>query len=387
MKIAFVIYNYSESGGGVEHYASDLAQVLLNRGDEVHIFCHNLKTQSSHPGLYFHSVPAASFYRPFQWLRFARNVAEMLKQEQFDVVHGFGRTYSQDIYRVGSGCHWSYLEQTHPSMQTWPGRLLQKINPRNQVVLHLEKKSFQPGSYKKIVCISQMVKNDIQRYYDVPDEDLEVIYNTVDPVRFHPDNKKKYREEVRKRFNLNEEEIILLFVGSGFERKGLRYAIDSLTLLPKDLRVRLLVVGKGRINKYKYLAERKKIADKILFLGPQAQIEQYYAAADIFLFPTLFEPFGTVCLEAMASGLPVVTSQAAGASEILTNAIDAFVLENPREVEPMAQKIIFLSDPVWRENMGQVARLTALKYSFEQHWPKVLKVYDDVFKIKINSGR
>ena len=382
MKIAFVIYNYSEAKGGVEHYAADLARVLVDRGDEVHVFCHNLLNGAGSDRLFFHLVPANSFYRPYKLIHFARNASEMLKQEKFDLIQGFGRTYSQAIYRVGSGCHWSYLEQTHPSMKNWLGRTAQRLNPRNRAVIALERKSFQPGNYRKIICISRVVKKDIQGHYDIPDEAIEVIHNTFDGNKFHPDNKEHYRARIREELNSPDDELVLLFVGSGFERKGLKYALDSLACLPKDLKVKLWVIGRGRINKYKHLAARQNVGGKVLFLGQCGQIERYYAAADIFLFPTLFEPFGTVCLEALGTGLPVIISRAAGASEILNHAVDSFVLEDPRDIQEMARRITGLADPTWRTNLGKVARATALKYSFEQHWPKVFKIYDEVLKTK-----
>ncbi|MFH0888252.1 MAG: glycosyltransferase family 4 protein [Planctomycetota bacterium] len=430
MRIAFVIYNYSESKGGVERYAYHLAEYLAKEGNEIHIFCHQAFEQPKSDRIILHTVPAFPFYPPLKYFFFARNVAGMLKEDKFDIIQHFGRTYYQDarltgssarqVYRVGSGCHWEYLKHRHPSMKNIFGRAIQYLNPRNRIIMSLEKKSFDSGAYKKIICISNKVKEEVQRYYHIPDEDINVIYNGIDLARFNPSGKNKYRAETRNELGITENEVVLLFVGSGFERKGLRYAIEGLAAVPENLRaplertiirdkdkhisphpdrelsnaprgtsglrssenlllranIKLLVIGKGNVNKYQALAKRHGIGNQVLFPGAQSQIERYYAASDILLFPTLYEPFGNVCLEAMASGLPVITTRIAGASEIINNAIDSFIIDEPSDTKAIAEKIIFLLDKVWRENMGKVASLCASKYSMENNFKAVKEVYN-----------
>jgi UDP-glucose:(heptosyl)LPS alpha-1,3-glucosyltransferase len=383
MRIAFVIYNYSESKGGVERYAYDLARYLIRDAHDIHIFCHQADesfSQSKIDHLTFHIVPANGLFSFFKYRSFADNAASILSNDKFDLIQGFGRTYSQDVYRVGSGCHWEYLKNRHPSMRNILGRVVQSLNPRNQVIMELEKKSFAPGAYKKIICISKKVKEEIQRYYYIHEKDISVIYNGIDPERFNTGNKKKYHFEVRKELGLNDNEILILFVGSGFERKGLQYAIEGLAFVPENYRsnIKLLVVGKGNVNKYQAIAGKYGIKNQVLFIGPQSRIERYYAASDIFLFPTLYEPFGTVCLEAMASGLPVITTQRAGASEIMSDSIDAFIIPEPLDSKIISEKIIFLSDKIWRENMGKAAALTASKYSFETNFRCVKEIYGEI---------
>ncbi|MEW6026668.1 MAG: glycosyltransferase family 4 protein [Planctomycetota bacterium] len=384
MKIAFVIYNWSESKGGVERYAYDLARYLTKEGNEVHIFSAN-KDAAPAPGLIFHPVPAGGIFSYNKYSAFARNSARMLKEDRFDVIHGFGRTYYQDVYRVGSGCHWEYLKNRHPSTNNIFGRLLQYLNPRNQVIMHLEKKSFSRGAYKKVVCISHRVKQEVQAYYHIPDEDIKIIYNGIDLNRFNPGNREKYCSETRAKLGLSGGDIVLLFVGSGFERKGLQYAIESLALVPQDKRanLKLLVVGSGNIARYQSLAARHNIEKQVIFAGAQAQIERYYASGDVFLFPTLYEPFGTVCLEAMASGLPVITTRIAGASEVIADSIDSFVVDRPSDIRTIAEKIVFLLDPVWRKNMSKAAALTASKYSFENNFRQVKETYREIMNYKV----
>jgi len=378
MKIAFVIYNWSESKGGVERYAYDLARYLAKEGNEIHVFCSN-KDSALFSDLIFHIVPSDGIFSCLKYRAFANNSAWMLKEDKFNIIHGFGRTHAQDVYRVGSGCHWEYLKNRHPAMNNIFGRIIQYLNPRNQVIMSLERKSFSKGAYKKVVCISSRVKQEVQKYYHIPDENIKIIYNGIDLARFNPANRDKYRSEIREKSGLSDKDTVILFVGSGFERKGLQYAIEALTLVPLDkrLNLKLLVVGSGHIGKYQALAKRHNVENQVLFAGAQSQIERYYAAGDMFLFPTLYEPFGTVCLEAMASGLPVITTRIAGASEVIANSIDSFVVDAPSDTRTIAEKIVCLLDPVWRGNMSQAAVLTASKYSFEDNFRQVKEVYCD----------
>ena len=407
MKIALVVYQYSDSKGGVERYVSDLSRGLLNLGHEVHIFCHRHEntehrtqnTEDRNPQfairnpkseIIFHPVSVNwDFYAPLRHISFANESARMLKESRqggIDIIQGFGRTYYQDVLRFGSGCHWEYLKQTHPAVNTFFGRCLVRLNPRHALSLRLEKKSFAPGSYKKVICISNLVKREVRDYYAVPEEAITVIHNAVDVQRFTPQNRNNYREKIRAESGFKPEEIVILFVGSGFERKGLRYAIEGLALVDKNIPIKLLVIGKGKVRKYRDLAESKGLGDRILFLGTTKGIERYYSAADIFLFPTLYDAFGTVVLEAMASGLPVIVSNQSGAAEVVAHAQDGFVI-NPRDSAEIARRITYLADPVWRENMGKAARATALLYSFDEHLKKVMKVYEEVIGRKaLNSN-
>lgn len=380
MKIALVIYNYSETKGGVERYTANLARGLAEDRHEIHIFCHNLESTDSK--IKFHMVPTTlGFYTPFRVLSFAANSTQMLQEEEFDIIHGFGRTYYQDIYQCGGGCHWEYLKRTHKSMKTLPGRMMHACNPRDWAIMHLEKKSFAPGATKKIICVSNWIKDEVQRYYHVPDEDIEIIYNAVDTDKFTPENKDRYRKPLRDELGIGENDLVVLLVGTGFVIKGLKYALESIGLMAKHLPIKLLVIGRGRVEPYQKQAKRLNIQNRVFFLGARNDVEKYYATSDIFLLPSLFEPFGMVCLEAAATGLPVIVSQNAGVAEVLTNAVDSFLID-PYDVNQAAQKISFLADPVWCENMGKAARATAIKYSFEHNLEQVLKLYREVLEMK-----
>ncbi|HLA51136.1 MAG TPA: glycosyltransferase family 4 protein, partial [Thermodesulfobacteriota bacterium] len=189
----------------------------------------------------------------------------------------------------------------------------------------------------------------------------------------------KNRAAYREKLNIKDE-IALLFVGSGFERKGLGFLIEAVGILKGSgyNKIKLIVAGKGKIKKYKNAADRLGIGKDVIFTGPVKDVQGYYSAADIFVLPSIYEPFSNACLEAMASGLPVVTSRINGASEILTDGKDGIIIDNPSNPEEIAEKIKPLLAGQARHAAGMEARMTVAKYSIEKNVERFLRLIDDV---------
>ena len=170
-------------------------------------------------------------------------------------------------------------------------------------------------------------------------------------------------------------------MGSGFERKGVRYLIEAAELLDEDVTV--MIVGKGSEKSFEAFIRKQRV----IFCGPQKQIEQYYAAADAFVFPTIYEPFGNVHLEALAAGLPVITTENSGASEIIENGKSGFVVSEPEDTKAIAEGMASLLDPDVRDRMSKEARRVAEKFTFERHAAEIMQLYSDIMKDKQMSQR
>jgi UDP-glucose:(heptosyl)LPS alpha-1,3-glucosyltransferase len=250
----------------------------------------------------------------------------------------------------------------------------------------MEKERYKKKNYKKIITNSKMVKQELIHHYNIPNEDLIVIYNGVDTQLFHPSNKEKYNEEVRKEFNIGKDDILILYVGSGYRRKGVEFIIRSSELVKRRglKRCKYMIVGREKhMRRYEKLAIECGVGGEIIFAGKQSRMERFYGAADIFLFPTLYDPFPTVCLEAMASGVPVITSKFAGASEIMKDCKDSLILENPRDIREIANKTLELFCDDRRAALGREARKVAEKYKIEDTCQKILRVYEEVAREKV----
>ncbi|MEK7469477.1 MAG: glycosyltransferase family 4 protein [Planctomycetota bacterium] len=361
MKIALVVYTWSETRGGVERYVFDLARGLVSRGHEVHVW--SRRREGETPGVVFHEVPGISMGH-LKYNAFARDAAKLVRLEDYDCVHGFGRTFAQDLLRVGGGCHEEYLRQTKGRE---PGALWFLFHPKDRALIRLEKEVFAGRCWRRLVCISKRVAEEVHRIHGVPLEDCRVIHNGTDIEKFHPRNRVAADGPPR-----------LLFVGSGFERKGLEQALDALERVNAEWRLR--VVGRGDPGAYAAISAR---LGRVEFAGPQSAMPAEYGRADLLLFPTLYDAFGTVALEAMATGIPVVISRQAGASEVVTHGSDGVIVENPRDPAALAAAIEpLLADRPKREAMGKAARAKAEQHSIGANIETVLELYREIAREK-----
>lgn len=377
MKIALVVYQFIKEKGGVESYVWNASRRLLDYGYEVHVFAHRFRQDQ---GLFFHYVPACTFWSPLRYWTFAVNAPKMIKKSgiAFDLIHGFTQTLSQDIYRVGGGCHWDYMMHTYPLMQSGLGKMLLCLNPRHFSLLFLEKMIFKKNCYTYITCISEQCKRELIRHYQLAPDDIEVIYNGVDIKVFTPHNRLTHRDTVRAQYTIAPDDVLVLFVGSGFKRKGLRHIIAALSLIDAPQKVKLLVVGKGNVRDYQRFAQKKGVHDKLVFAGVCRHVHEIYAGGDIFVFPSEYDAFGTACLEAMASGLPVIVSKASGVSELVTHGSDGFIINHPIDACEIARHLQALFEKETREQMGAAARQKAERYSFQANIEKTLRIYRKV---------
>ncbi|MBI2901447.1 MAG: glycosyltransferase family 4 protein [Planctomycetes bacterium] len=376
MRIAVLIYTYSETHGGAERACSYLTRGLLARGHEVHLFARRFHRGAAPAGAILHEVPVTEAFSAWRYLAFAANVKALIEKGDFDVVHSFTRTTSQDVLRLGGGTHREYLRRMAPT-RSLVGRLWARINPKELVQLRLEKLGFRPGAYRRIVAVSERVKEEVVRAYGVPSGDIVVIPNGVDTQRFTP-ALREHRPRVRRIFGIPDADPVFLFCGNGARRKGLAFAIEAVARLRG---ARLMVVGDAGAE-YRSLARRLGIAERVYLLGHRDAVGEYYGAADALVLPTFYDPFPNVCLEAIASGLPVITTAVTGVAEVLTDGRDSFIVPDGGDVDAMAARMSELADPARREEMSRAARETAERYTIDRMVEANLAVYEEVLRIK-----
>lgn len=364
--------------GGAEVFLSRFIDELIKNGHTCHLFAAKWD-EDIKDGVIWHRVKTfgPSFLR---LLSFAINAWFVVKKTAPDVIVSFERTLYQDIYRAGDGCHKEWLIQRKKS----GGRSVIKniitfLNPLHLTILYLEKRLFRSKKLKYVVANSNRGKEEIIRHYKLPADNICVIYNGIDINEFGPGCIDKSRAAYREKLNIKDE-ITLLFVGSGFERKGLGFLIEAVGILKRSgyNKMKLIVAGKGKIKKYKNAADRLGIGKDVVFTGPVKDVQGYYSAADIFVLPSIYEPFSNACLEAMASWLPVVTSRINGVSEILTDGKDGMIIEDPANPEEIAEKIKPLLDGLARQVVGREARMTVVNYSIERNVERFLRLIDEV---------
>jgi UDP-glucose:(heptosyl)LPS alpha-1,3-glucosyltransferase len=249
------------------------------------------------------------------------------------------------------------------------------------VKVWIQRRQYVNDKVRKIIAISPMVKKDIVRYYGVPEEKIAVVFNCVDLGRFHPKNRTIFRKAKREDLGIDDSSLLLLFAGNNYRLKGLIPLLHSLIYLKRWFLNRpfyLLIVGRGRIGRYLGMARKLGVSDFTLFLGPVKRMEQYYAASDIYVHPTFYDSCSLTVLEALASGLPVITSRFNGAADVITSDRGGKILEDPADVEGLANSIAFYFDEERREKAQGVARQWMKRHSPTSNVEETLRVYYEV---------
>jgi len=318
MRIALGIRDFSPHKGGAERFLFELMKFLVQEGHEVHIFAHRFGQDIK--GFNLHKVSAVPFPKSLHILSFALNCHRGMKRDNFDVTIGVGNTWRADLLQPHGGVHWCWFWRSlraYDNPWIWGLKFLGRIfSPKQWAEGIVEDAPYKKA--KKIVAISEMVKRDIIDHYGIPEGKIDVIYNGVDTERFHPRNR-RHRKEVRKRYGLGPEDLLLLFVSHNFRLKGLRYLIQALAIVKKKKEdVKLLVVGRDRDDPYLRLAKKIGCEGEIFFAGGVPDLERYYPSADMLVHPTFYDACSLVVLEALASGLPVITTRYNGAGWIIS---------------------------------------------------------------------
>ena len=245
-----------------------------------------------------------------------------------DFLFSLERVWECDAYRAGDGVHASWLERRAKFEQWWKPAV-RRFQSKHNELLELERTLFTGGA-KRIIANSALVRDEITARFHTPAERIAVVHNGIPPWRESPGA----RERGRDHLGISLGEYVVLFTGSGWERKGLRFAMEALA------DATLLVAGAG---KKRGLPEA---SGNVKFLGPQSrqQMNELLAVADTFILPTIYEPFSNACLEALAAGLPVITTTANGFAEIIEPKVEGDIVE-PGDVNALAQAVDYWSDP------------------------------------------
>jgi UDP-glucose:(heptosyl)LPS alpha-1,3-glucosyltransferase len=372
MKIAILRKDYNPRGGGAEVYAANMSSALVQRGHEVTVFSETFlgETNKDIRNVEVRKSLLSGFSRTSA---FHRRVQRNLKKLRidFDLVFALSRTWPSDVFRVTESLHAEWMKIRYGK--------LGKLNPRHRGILKLERDIFKSDNTKLVVTNSELTKRQAVKNFGFPEDRITVVYNGVDHAKFRPVENRNEFFEIRKRLNLDDRKFVLLFPATNFKIKGLANAIRTLSLLDEDLRKRtlLLVAGGDREAPYRNLAEKLKVSGNIRFEGRKGDMRDYYAAADLLFYPTLYEPFSNVCLEAFSCGLPVLTTALNGAAEIVTENLNGFTVPDASAEEMMAgqiAKFAGFSEPE-RVKFSGNAYNASLNFSWTKHVEQLEKVF------------
>jgi len=310
-----------------------------------------------------------------------------LRKKSFDIIHSAGCccAFSTDVI-TSHFCEQEGLRLEKSNIIEMPHKTIwQKLKVLDHSIYRrlaafVEGVIIGRNSPKALIVVSQSMKREFIRHYGNATENIIVIPNGVDLNMFNPVNQLFYRDSLRRRYGISRSEPVLMFAGGDWERKGVLYVIEALSLVQRP-DVKLFICGSGDEEHYGRLAELEQVRDRIFFVSHSSRLWEYYAASDIFVFPTIYEPFGLTIIEAMASGLPIITSRVAGAADLIIDGVNGLLLRAASDVNDFAAKIeLLLSNAELRKTMGEHARETAEKFSWDQVAQKTLEVYNSILK-------
>jgi UDP-glucose:(heptosyl)LPS alpha-1,3-glucosyltransferase len=360
--------------GGVERVMLECANFLQSRGHEVHVYASDWDEELLHSEVVKHHVPTKAKNAIARMVRFSSLAQRELQNTQPPIqvsgTHGCvcptgGVAWAHSVHRA-------WIEHSKAARGSFSvGRIKQSINPIHPILLKLEAKYFRKGNYQKIIAMTDQVKADLMRFYGVPDNDVVVVPNGFAPSEFNVGLRHEVRENMRRKLNYNSEQKVVVFTANELERKGFGPLLRAIAQLD-DPRVCLLAVGRLNPDAYAAEIERLDMTQRVQFTGPTGEVANFYAAADLFALPTQYEAWGLVIVEAMACGLPVLTSRLAGAAIAVRENETGYLLHDPQNVEEIKQKLALLVE-------GQHASPEAISQSVEQYaWSQVLLRYESV---------
>jgi UDP-glucose:(heptosyl)LPS alpha-1,3-glucosyltransferase len=385
MDIALCYPSVVPARGGCETYISDLARRLGRDGHGVHIFASHWDASVLPSSTHFYRIAASRgprFLRPW---RFAEACEAALKVVKPGISLGFDKTWGQDILYPQGGLH--ITTKAHNILKHPPGfgrtlaRVGQFFDLTNWSYTKLERKQYLGWRKPLVVVNSDMVRRHFEEYYGYPTDTIRVLHSAIDPLRFVADDRLKLRAEERERWGVTPETPVGLFIATNYRLKGLAQLLKAVAATPRERAFTIVVIGSSDYARYEELAQEYGVRDRVKFLGFRADPKHAYFAADFLVHPTFYDPCSLVVLEALACGLPIVTTQFNGAKELL-NASNSVVVQNPHDAAELSAAMLQMIDPAFRSTATSSARDTAKAWTFEQHYLQLVRLFEQVRGLK-----
>ncbi len=392
MRLALNFERIDPTRGGAETYVVDLCRSLISAGHQVDLYAASWKQGSLPPEVRCIEVAASGSTRIKRIWNFACNSEAALEGADYDCTIGFINTWAHDVIIPQGGVHDGSLRANSLRFQSALVRRLyvlgKMLNPKFSTYRAIERKQYAPDRQARVVAVSNMVRRHIQQFHHVPRQLIHVVPNAIDPSRVRVAQPGAVRCALRNRLGLEPSDLVGLFVGHNFALKGLKPLLKALGARSRagGRPIHLMACGGGRIAAYRRLARSLGISRTVHFLGYHPDIRECYASSDFFVMPTYYDPCSLVALEALAFGLPVITTVCNGASELITDGREGFLMSAPDALGELTAALGHMTDYDRRKTMSIEAARLGRALTFEHHVESLIKVFQEVAASKSRHG-
>jgi UDP-glucose:(heptosyl)LPS alpha-1,3-glucosyltransferase len=377
--------------GGAETYVADLCRRLAEAGHMVHLYADRWAEGVLPPGVECVRVPAPGRTESQRIWSFAENSEAALRSARHDCSIGLINTWYHDVLIPQGGVHGASLEANARRFPPGWRRALyvaaKRANPRSRLYRAIEHRQYDPRrGARTIIAVSRMVRGHLERFHGVQAERVRVVPNAIDAGRLRVADPAATRRQFRAAQGIGRDELVALFVGHNFRLKGLAPLLHGLRARldanPSARPIRLLACGGGRLDPFRRLARRLGLGETVRLLGFIPDARAAFHASDFFVLPTYYDPCSLVVFEALACGLPVITTSCNGAGELITTGREGFVIPTPDDLPRLVQALERMTDDDARSVMSRQAVALGEAQSFENHVAKLLDVFESVARRK-----
>jgi UDP-glucose:(heptosyl)LPS alpha-1,3-glucosyltransferase len=381
MQIALCHENVLPERGGAEMYVADFARRLVAAGHEVHLYACRWNANSLPDGLRIRAIARPTGSRLLRPWRFSAEIRAALERDRPQISVAFDKTFGADIYYPLGGLQPASASQNiRKHRRLWArtaARLIKRCDPVQHSHSRLERSGLLGSEAPVLVVNSAMVREHAAKHYGIDPAGVRVIHNAIDPLRFDERDRPRIRAEERRRWGFGPGDVVAAFVAMNYHLKGLEPLLHAVARVPSFQPLKLLVAGSSNTRPWWRLARRLGIERRVAFVGPCADVRRLYFAADLHVHPTFYDPCSGVVLEALACGLPVITTRFNGAAELLPPAAGV-VLDDPHDDRSLATHLTAFLDPVRRDEASRAAREASRAWTLEHHYARWLDVFQEV---------
>ncbi len=373
LRLAIIRQSYRPDGGAERIIERMLSQLQHRYQLDVSLLTREWKSDHQ-SAMKIIRLPKRGWTRSGRFRSFIAETRAVLQKHHFDIVQSHERVPGCQIYRAGDGVHQEWIDIRCKESSQFKCKIL-RASSFHRAVIAAERALYYHQDLEYVICNSRQIKNEILFHYpDIPHARIKVIHNGIDLNHFNLSTK-TLRQRTRTQLGLLPDDLVLISVGSGFYRKGVATTLHALAETPAW---KLIIVGKDKEQKrYQKLSDELEVSHRVFFVGVQQDVRPFYAAADLLVHPALYDPFPNVVLEAMACGIGVITSDKCGASEVITEGENGYVIP-PGKHQQLSRILEQCNDHDMLRQLGDNAHQTAMHFSVERMTDSLVSLYASI---------